>query len=96
MCVDYRPPLPEQLDMVLGTVVDLYRDWDWPSGIWKDYTAPIVRAGAGGERTLQLAGYGMLPRPPHPARRETVRHDERAGRIAGREALVRASLAPHP
>ena len=50
MCVNYRPPLPEQLDMVLGTLVDLYRDWDWPSETWKDYTAPIVRAGVDGEQ----------------------------------------------
>ncbi|SDE32794.1 Putative SOS response-associated peptidase YedK [Massilia sp. PDC64] len=67
MCVNYRPPLPEQLDMVLGTLVDLYRDWDWPSETWKDYTAPIVRAGAGGERMLQLASYGMVPRRHIPA-----------------------------
>jgi putative SOS response-associated peptidase YedK len=62
MCVNYRPPLPEQLDMVLGTLVDLYRDLDWPGETWKDYQAPIVRAGARGERTLQLASYGLVPR----------------------------------
>jgi putative SOS response-associated peptidase YedK len=62
MCVNYRPPLPEQLDMVLGTLVDLYRDWDWTTETWKDYDAPIVRAGPAGERTLALASYGMVPR----------------------------------
>jgi putative SOS response-associated peptidase YedK len=62
MCVNYRPPLPEQLDMVLGTLVDLYRDLDWPGETWKDYQAPIVRAGARGERTLKLASYGLVPR----------------------------------
>jgi hypothetical protein len=40
MCVNYRPPLPEQLDMVLGTLVDLYKDWDWPTETWKDYLRP--------------------------------------------------------
>jgi len=62
MCVNYRPPLPEQLDMVLGTLVDLYRDWDWATETWKDYAAPIVRAGADGSRELCLASYGMVPR----------------------------------
>lgn len=67
MCVNYRPPLPEQLDMVLGTLVDLYRDLEWPGETWKDYLAPIVRAGSRGERTLSLASYGMVPRRHIPA-----------------------------
>jgi len=65
MCVNYRPPLPEQMDMVLGVLVDLYKDWDWPSETWKDYQAPILRAGSGahaGGRELCLASYGMVPR----------------------------------
>jgi putative SOS response-associated peptidase YedK len=67
MCVNYCPPLPEQLDMVLGTLVDLYRDLEWPGETWKDYLAPIVRAGSRGERTLSLASYGMVPRRHIPA-----------------------------
>jgi len=62
MCVNYKPPLPEQLDMVLGELIDLYRDWDWARETWKDYEAPIVRAGADGRRELCLASYGMVPR----------------------------------
>jgi len=62
MCVNYKPPLPEQLDMVLGALVDLYRDWDWARETWKDYDAPIVRADARGGRELCLASYGMVPR----------------------------------
>ena len=62
MCVNYRPPLPEQMDMVLGVLVDLVRDWDWPSETWKDYPAPILRAGADGRREMFLANYGMVPR----------------------------------
>jgi putative SOS response-associated peptidase YedK len=67
MCVNYRPPLPEQMDMVLGVLVDLYKDWDWPTETWKDYQAPILRAGAGGGRELCLASYGMVPRRHIPA-----------------------------
>jgi putative SOS response-associated peptidase YedK len=62
MCVNYKPPLPEQLDVVLGVLVDLYRDLTWPGEAWKDYQAPILRAGANGTRTLSLASYGMVPR----------------------------------
>jgi putative SOS response-associated peptidase YedK len=71
MCVNYRPPLPEQMDMVLGVLVDLYKDWDWPNETWKDYQAPILRAGAGVDgrsaRELCLASYGMVPRRHIPA-----------------------------
>jgi putative SOS response-associated peptidase YedK len=62
MCVNFRPPLPEQLDAVLGVLVDIYKDWDWPTETWKDYLAPIVRAGGDGQRELCLASYGMVPR----------------------------------
>ena len=71
MCVNYRPPLPEQMDMVLGVLVDLYKDWDWPTETWKDYQAPILRAGAAVDgrsaRELCLASYGMVPRRHIPA-----------------------------
>jgi len=62
MCVNFRPPPPEQLQAVVGALVDLYKDWDWPTETWKDYLAPILRAGAGGQRELCLASYGMVPR----------------------------------
>lgn len=62
MCVNYRPPLPEQMDIVLGVLVDLYRDLNWPAETWKDYQAPILKAGLDGERELRLASYGMIPR----------------------------------
>lgn len=62
MCVNFRPPQPEQLDAVLGALVDLYKDWDWPAETWKDYQAPILKAGEGGKRELRLASYGMVPR----------------------------------
>jgi putative SOS response-associated peptidase YedK len=67
MCVNFRPPLPEQLDAVLGVLVDLYDQWDWPTETWKDYMAPIVRAGSEGQRELCLASYGMVPRRFIPA-----------------------------
>lgn len=62
MCVNYRPPLPEQMDIVLGVLVDLYRDLNWPAETWKDYQAPILKSGLDGERELRLASYGMIPR----------------------------------
>jgi putative SOS response-associated peptidase YedK len=62
MCVNFRPPDPEQLEAVVGALVDLYKQWDWPSETWKDYLAPIVKAGGEGRRELCLASYGMVPR----------------------------------
>ena len=62
MCVNFRPPPPEQLEALLGALAGLYRDWDWAGETWKDYDAPIVRAGADGRRELSLASYGMVPR----------------------------------
>jgi putative SOS response-associated peptidase YedK len=62
MCVNFRPPPPEELEALLGALADLYRDWDWARETWKDYEAPIVRAGADGRRELVLASYGMVPR----------------------------------
>jgi putative SOS response-associated peptidase YedK len=62
MCVNYRPPLPEQMDMVLGTLVDMPDDLGWLDETWKDYDAPIVLAGDDGRRQMCLASYGMVPR----------------------------------
>ena len=62
MCINFRPPPPELLDAVLGVLVDLYKEWDWPSETWKDYPAPIIRAGPNGVREALLASYGMVPR----------------------------------
>jgi putative SOS response-associated peptidase YedK len=91
MCVNYRPPLPEQLDMVLGVLVDLYRDWDWSQETWKDYEAPIVRAAPGGGRELRLASYGMVPRrhiPPGVKVFDTM--NARAESIAEKRSFARA------
>jgi putative SOS response-associated peptidase YedK len=62
MCINFRPPTPELLNTVLGVLVDLYREGDWPEETWKDYAAPIIRAGDDGRRVGQLATYGMVPR----------------------------------
>jgi putative SOS response-associated peptidase YedK len=62
MCVNFKPPAPEQLEAVVGALIDLYRQWDWPSETWKDYVAPIIKAAPGGGRELCLASYGMVPR----------------------------------
>lgn len=62
MCINFRPPPPELLNAVLGVLVDIYKDWDWPSETWKDYPAPIIRADVHGGREACLATYGMVPR----------------------------------
>lgn len=62
MCVNFRPPQPEQLEAVIGALVDLYRDLEWPAETWKDYQAPIIKASEQGQRELRLASYGMVPR----------------------------------
>ncbi|WP_313706480.1 SOS response-associated peptidase family protein [Massilia sp.] len=64
MCVNYRPPTPEQFDKFgsLGAFSELPADWRWPEETWKDYAAPILRAGADGRPQACLASYGMVPR----------------------------------
>ena len=61
MCVNYHPPTPGQFGS-LGAFTDLPADWRWPEETWKDYLAPIVRAGSGGRPQACLASYGMVPR----------------------------------
>jgi putative SOS response-associated peptidase YedK len=61
MCVNYRPPTPGQFG-TLGAFSDLPADWRWPEETWKDYAAPILRAGADGRPAPCLASYGMVPR----------------------------------
>jgi putative SOS response-associated peptidase YedK len=61
MCVNYRPPTPEQFG-TLGAFSDLPSDWRWPEETWKDYEAPILRRGEYGRPTACLATYGMVPR----------------------------------
>ncbi|KQQ97164.1 SOS response-associated peptidase [Massilia sp. Leaf139] len=61
MCVNYRPPTPEQFG-TLGAFSDLPADWRWPEETWKDYLAPILRADADGRPAACLASYGMVPR----------------------------------
>lgn len=61
MCVNYRPPTPEQFGAI-GAFSELPADWRWPEETWKDYLAPIVRRGAHGRPEALLATYGMLPR----------------------------------
>lgn len=61
MCVNYRPPTPGQVG-TLGAFSDLPADWRWPEETWKDYAAPILRAGRDGQPEARLASYGMVPR----------------------------------
>jgi len=61
MCVNYRPPTPEQFG-ALGAFSELPADWRWPEETWKDYAAPILRRGDHGRPQASLATYGMVPR----------------------------------
>ncbi|WP_020653049.1 SOS response-associated peptidase [Massilia niastensis] len=61
MCVNYRPPTPEQLH-ALEAFSDLPGDWRWPDETWKDYAAPILRSERAGQPLACLASYGMVPR----------------------------------
>jgi len=62
MCVNYRPPTPEQFGGLTGAFSELPRDWHWPEETWKDYAAPIVRAAPGLAPQACVAGYGLVPR----------------------------------
>lgn len=61
MCVNYRPPTPEQFG-ALGAFSELPADWRWPEETWKDYAAPILRRGPDRRPEACLASYGMVPR----------------------------------
>ena len=67
MCVNYRPPTPEQLNGRIGAFSELPRDWQWPEETWKDYAAPILRAAPGLAPQACVASYGMVPRRQIPA-----------------------------
>jgi len=62
MCVNYRPPTPEQFNGRIGAFSILPRDWHWPDETWKDYAAPILRAAPGLAPEACVASYGMVPR----------------------------------
>lgn len=62
MCVNYRPPTPEQFNGRIGAFSELPRDWHWPEETWKDYAAPIVRAAPGLRPQPCVASYGLVPR----------------------------------
>ncbi|MEN3278222.1 MAG: hypothetical protein V7631_4012 [Massilia sp.] len=64
MCVNYRPPTPEQFGKLgkLGAFSDLPADWRWPEETWKDYLAPVLRRGRDRRPEAVLASYGMVPR----------------------------------
>jgi hypothetical protein len=44
-------------------------NFDYPSGTWKDYNAPILRMDAGG-LLIDPATFGMVPRKICSAKRE--------------------------
>jgi putative SOS response-associated peptidase YedK len=60
MCVNYSPTRKEILSEFANVPVDHLPDW--PAETWKDYLAPIVRLGAGGQREAVVGSYGLVPR----------------------------------
>jgi putative SOS response-associated peptidase YedK len=90
MCINYRPPTPEQFG-TLGAFSDLPADWRWPEETWKDYAAPILRAGRDGRPAACLATYGMVPRrriPPEIKPFDTM--NARAESLAERRSFAPA------
>ena len=90
MCVNYRPPTPEQFG-TLGAFSDLPADWRWPEESWKDYVAPILRRDPHGRLEARLATYGMVPRrriPPDIKPFDTM--NARAESIGERRAFALA------
>jgi len=93
VCVNYRPPTPEQFSALdsLGAFSHLPADWRWPEETWKDYEAPIVRRGESGRAEACLASYGMVPRrmiPPEIKPFDTM--NARAESLAERRSFAPA------
>ncbi|ABF12925.1 putative SOS response-associated peptidase YedK [Cupriavidus metallidurans] len=59
MCVNYAPVQRQVLRDVFG--VEPPSD-EWRAEAWRDYPAPIIRAGDHGQRECVLAGFGMVPK----------------------------------
>ncbi|WP_059415639.1 SOS response-associated peptidase [Cupriavidus basilensis] len=59
MCTNYAPLQRQVLLQVFGIKPP---DQDWKPETYRDYLAPIVRAGGDGHRECVLAGFGMVPR----------------------------------
>jgi len=60
MCVNYRPSNREQIQEMFSLHISV--DENWPAEVWKDYSAPIVRALDGDANEAILATYGIVPR----------------------------------
>lgn len=60
MCVNYTPSKRRELEDYFQARLD--GDGDWPAETWQDYAAPIILVGRSGERQVQLATYGMVPK----------------------------------
>jgi len=60
MCVNFRPPKPQEL--IDHFHVDIESGATWPAETWKDYPAPIIRQDANGVRQVVIGTYGMVPK----------------------------------
>lgn len=59
MCVNYLPPTQEQFERfdVQPPGIGI-----WPTEIWQDYAAPIIRTNRDGGREAIVATFGMVPK----------------------------------
>lgn len=59
MCVNYLPPSQEQFERfdVQPPAIGI-----WPTEIWQDYAAPIIRTNREGRREAVVATFGMIPK----------------------------------
>jgi len=60
MCINYCAPTKE--DITKTFKAQLAAEASWPDEVWKDYAAPIIRAGVNAEREAVVGTYGMVPR----------------------------------
>ncbi|MES2365741.1 MAG: SOS response-associated peptidase family protein [Pseudomonadota bacterium] len=64
MCVNYLPPTQEQFERFDVQPPDMEI---WPTEIWQDYAAPIIRTNREGRREAIVATFGMVPKNRIPA-----------------------------
>lgn len=74
MCTNYAPVQAQLLRDVFGVEPPASV---WKPETWRDYLAPIVRAGQAGNRDCVLAGFGMIPRTE--IKRRNAEQEERTG-----------------
>lgn len=93
MCVNYRPTGPDLLEALSG--LSTAHLAPWKDQIYQDYSAPIIRAGAGGDTELLLASYGMVPKDKMPPGVRLTTMNARAESIGEKRAYAAAWREVH-